>query len=202
MKTGIIWNRLRKKNIIAGEVKVEKSEQEKVLRYSFLLSFPWNLFNTPHHWKVVGGNLRQKLKYFPCLGHLSWWVWRKQRKANTRSCCWERGVQKDPGGTLAAAGAKRLLGCWDIYPHSYHHAQCRNPFPSPLVCIKAWSLPWDMKCYLETEPQLLPLKCQSGPQSPASYSHSPMQCPLGPVNSYSFFKTPAKCHLLCEVYQI
>lgn len=101
MKIGIIWNRLRKKNIIAGEIKVEKSEQEKVLRYSFLLSFPWNLFNTPHHWKVEGGNLKAKAKVFS-LSRPSFLV-------GVKEACGTESREKQTRGHAAGKGVFRKI---------------------------------------------------------------------------------------------
>lgn len=48
-------------------MKVEKSEQEKKLRYSFLLSFPWNPIHTLLTGEVVVvvvANLKAKAKWF------------------------------------------------------------------------------------------------------------------------------------------
>lgn len=101
MKIGIIWNRLRKKNIIAREIKVEKSEQEKVLRYSLLLSFPWNLFNTPHHCEVVGGDLKAKAKVFS----LSW----PSFLVGVKEACGTESREKQTRGRAAGKGVFRKI---------------------------------------------------------------------------------------------
>lgn len=83
MEKGTSWDRLRKKNIIGQEIKVEKSEQGEVLRDSFLLSFPWSPRHTPLTEKWWEGTSKPKLNYFPLLDHLSWWVWRQHEGQNT-----------------------------------------------------------------------------------------------------------------------
>lgn len=59
-----------------------------------------------------------------------------------------------------------------------------------------------MKHHLEAELQPLPLKCQAGPQSPASVHTPPYAMPSLPDKLLSILQTQAKCQLLCEVYQI
>lgn len=207
MEKGISWDRLRKNYIVGQEIKVEKSEQGKVLGDLFLLSFPWNPLYIPLTEKWWEGTSKPKLNYFSSLDHLSWWVWRKHEGENTRPS--KHNVM--PLGNRCAERSQRNTVCSQSQEASGTSGYLPM-FLSSCLRKKSFSRPFglhhSLKFFLIDETLSGDKTTTSASQMPGSstvlcllLTVFPMQSLLGQIN-YSSFETQAQRHVLCEEYQI
>ena len=177
MEKGNSWDRLRKKNIIGQEIKVEKSEQGKVLRDSCLLSFLGAPFILPCL-KSDGREPQSQSKtiFLPgssfLVGVKEAWGPEHRAKQTRGHAIGKQVCRKAPEEQCLQPDPKRFWDVW-IFTHVLTIMLKEEIISQALwvaselkVFPETWSIIWRQKS------QALPLKCQALPQSPASYSHS------------------------------